>query len=190
MKRKIIVAATLLFAATGTTAQTNYYPNTSGSITRPEFVYMYQKLKIAGYETPDLIELSNAGSSPYRHREWGYKDGSQMPLNEVMGTGNTPAFSDSSLTIARTLALVNNCFSAEQKAMLQGKSMFIELRIDSSTGMIADVYFSFSRNEPFVNIPVETYWGVEVALKRNLSVTVTPYGRKLTYIQLFWNQEF
>ncbi len=86
--------------------------------------------------------------------------------------------------------MVNGLFTSQQKAQLRGKFVFIELKIDSSTGRIADVYFRIERNGPFANIPVETYRSIEQSLKQNLTFTVTAKGRKMNYLQLSWPQEF
>lgn len=86
--------------------------------------------------------------------------------------------------------MVDGLFTPQQRATLTEESMFIELKIYPDTGMIADVYFNFQRNGPFVNIPVETYRTVELALKQNLTFTVTAKGRTYNYLQLFWSQEF
>jgi hypothetical protein len=168
---------------------TNYYPNTSGTLTRSGYTYKYRNYKAGNVEVTGMIELYNA-ANPYLDVKWGYKDGTQMSFEKAMGKTNIPEFTESSQTIAETLAMVKECFSTYQKTLLRGKSMGITVRFDSSIGTIADVYFDFFRDDTFVNIPVETYRSVELALKQNLTITVTDEGRRMSYILLYWNQEF
>jgi hypothetical protein len=189
MKRKIVITVASFFVTLVTMTQTNYYPNTTGTITKSGYTYKYGHDQIVGNPMPDRIRLYNA-ANPFLNTEWGNKDGSPLTFAEAMGYDTKKAFSTSSQTIAETLAMVDNLFTTQQKATLSGKSMFVSLRIDSSTGKVGDVYFSFFRDGPFTKIPVETYRSIELALKQNLSVTLTPDGRKLTYIQLFWSQKF
>jgi hypothetical protein len=168
---------------------TNYYPNTSGTITMSGYTYKYRPLNLSGIELNDNIELYNAANT-YLDVKWGYKDGTPMSAEKQLGKDNTPDFTTGSQTIAETLAMVKGLFSTYQKTLLRGKSMIIRVRFNPSTGKIEDIYFSFFRDSPFVNIPIETYRSVELALKQNLTITVTDEGRRLNYISLFWSQKF
>ncbi len=167
----------------------NQYPYTTGTITKLGYTYKYRNYKFIDVEVPLVLELYNA-ANPYLDVEWKHKDGSALTPEEKLGKRNDVYFSHSSQTVDQTLAMVNGLFTSEQKTMLKGKLMMIFLRIDSSTGKIADVYFSFRRDYPFVNIPVETYRSIELALKQNFTFTTTAQGRKMNYLQLFWEQEF
>jgi hypothetical protein len=207
MKKTIFISIILSLCATAAMAQsakhttpgpviiddpipTDYYPGTTGTITRSGYTYKYRNAKIENTEIPVMIELYNV-ANPYFDVKRGHKDGTPLTYEELMGEiPGSEYVSNSSQTIAQTLAMVNNCFTAQQKTMLKDKTMIIELRTDPSTGKVADVYFSFFRNYPFVNIPVETYRSIELALKQNFTVTVTARGRKMNYLQLVWEQEF
>jgi len=68
--------------------------------------------------------------------------------------------------------------------------MIITCRVDTSTGKVADVYFSFFRMQPFVYIPIETYRSVELALKQQMSYTMTTEGRRQNYLNIVWTQSF
>jgi hypothetical protein len=167
---------------------TNYYPNTTGTITQSGYTYKYRNLKLAGgIVLSDHVELYNATNS-FLDVEWVYKDGAPLPLLPEDNT-NTD-FTDSSQSVRETIDMIKSCFSTYQKTLLRGKSMGITVRLDPSSGKIADVYFDFFRDSPFVNIPVETYRSVELALKQNLTITVTDEGRRLNYIELYWSQKF
>jgi hypothetical protein len=172
-----------------TQESTNYYPNTSGTITMSGYTYKYRNDRVGEVEVSSRIELYNVASS-FLDVKWGYKDGASMSFEKQMGKDNTPDFTSASQTIAQTLEMVKGLFSTSEKNLLRGKSMLITVRFNSSTGTIADVYFDFFRDSPFVNISVETYRSVELALKQNLTIAVTDEGRRLNYISLFWSQKF
>ena len=190
MKKTIISIILSLIVAT-VAAQTNHYPGITGTISKSGYSYKYRNAKISGVEATSLLELYNAVTS-YLDVKWAYKDGSNMSIHKALGddSSNNPDFSNSSQSIAQTLAMVDGCFTSQQKSTLRGKSMGISIRINPATGRIADVYFDFFRDSPFANIPVETYRSIELALKQSLTLTVTNEGRRLNYIELTWTQEF
>jgi hypothetical protein len=166
----------------------NFYPETSGTITKTGYTYKYRNDKIGDLELENTVELYNAANI-FVDVEWKYKDGTPVPFMNEEGD-DTLDFTDSSQSVRETIDMVAGCFTTSQKAMLSGRSVFITVLFNSSTGTIADVYFGFFRNDPFVSIPVETYRSVELALKQNLTITLTDEGRTLNYIPLYWNQEF
>ena len=171
-------------------AQTNYYPNTTGTISKSGYSYKYRNAPgFDGPETSVLLELYNAASA-YINVEWAYKDGTRMSLAKALGDDPTPDFSNTSQTIVQTRATVSGCFSSQQKNTLRGKKMVVTVRFNPAAGRIADVYFTFFRGEPFANIPVETYRNIELALKEKLTITATAEGRRLNYIEFVWDQEF
>ena len=188
MKKTIISIILSLIVAT-VAAQTNQYPGTTGTITKSGYTYKYRNLKIHESEIPSILVLYNA-ANPYLDVNWRHRDGTPLTPEEIIGNSPNSEYFNSNQTIAQTLAMVNGLFTSQQKAQLRGKFVFIELKIDSSTGRIADVYFRIERNGPFANIPVETYRSIEQSLKQNLTFTVTAKGRKMNYLQLSWPQEF
>ncbi len=189
MKKTIISIILSLIVAT-VAAQTNQYPGETGTISKSGYTYKYRNEQMfVGEVDPWRLELYNTANR-YIDIEWAYRDGSRMSFEKAMGTGPNNDFTASSQTVNQTLAMVDGCFTAQQKVTLRGKAMSIVARFDPSTGRIADIYFSFNRDEPFMNIPVETYRSVELALKQNLTITVTNEGRRLNYISLYWRQKF
>jgi len=188
MKKTIISIIVSLVVAATAQAQTNHYPKASGIITKSGYSYKYRNEKLdAETEDPYMLELYNAANR-YVDVEDGYKDGTEF--STFFGEGRPDDFSSASQTVRQTMATVDGCFTSQQKTMLKGKLMFITVRFDSSTGKLTDVYFTFPRDEPFMNIPVETYRAIEIALKQNFSITPTAEGRRLKYIQKFWTQRF
>lgn len=169
----------------------NQYPSVSGNIVRSGYTYKYRNDIIGNVEAPSRVELYNA-SNKYVDVEWGYTDGTKATFEELMGQVPSSEYitDNSSQTIGQTLAMVDEQFTSQQKNTLRGKSMIVSIRFNPSTGRIVDVYFSFLRDSPFVNIPVETYRNIELALKQNFTVTMTAKGKRLRYMMLFWEQEF
>lgn len=188
--KQIIITFILSLTTAVAVAQTNQYPNTTGTIAKSGYTYKYRSAKIPGLEntvsTTD-IELYNSDCK-YLDVEWRYKDGSMFQY--PFGVDRPADYSSSSISRAQSIALVDGCFTTQQKAALRGKMMSVTARFDPSTGRITDVYFEFLRNDPFANIPVETYRSIELALKQRLTITVTSEGRRLNYIQMYWPQKF
>lgn len=170
-------------------AQTNYYPNATGTITKSGYTYKYRNEGNYSQGVSALLELYNAATI-HLDVERGYRDGSQMSLEKALWKDKVPEFSTASQTVEQTLAMVDVLFSTQQKVSLKGNVMLITARINPSTGKIADVYFVFFRESPFANIPVETYRSIELALKQRLSVTPTAEGRRMNYTELYWEQKF
>jgi len=189
MKKTILSIILSLIVAT-VAAQTNQYPNTSGTITLPGYTYVYSSDEDpeTGYVSA-FVDLRNASAS-YYNVEYGNKDGSPLTRMELAVGSRAPLYSSQSMTDEELLAMVHGVFSSQQRTTLKGHSIIIGLRIDSSTGKVADVYFHFFRNKPAANIPVETYRAIELAIKQKFTVTLTAEGRKKNYLQLSWIQEF
>jgi hypothetical protein len=165
-------------------AQTNYYPNTTGTITKSGYTYKYRNFKLgSGTELPDRLKLYNS-SVMFLDKEIVYKDGTLKPLRPPR------PYSGQNMTDEQVETMIIGKFSSAQKATLGGKFLWIEGLVDSATGRIVDVYFTFGRNTPFVNIPVETYRSIELALKEKFTVTVSAEGKKWNYIHFSWSPDF
>lgn len=180
----------MLLVAAMAIAQTNQYPGATGTISKSGYAYKYRNAP--GFDGPGtsvLLELYNSAST-YLDVEWAYADGTGVPMAKLLGEDSTPDFSSVSQTFNQTFAMVNGCFTSQQKSLLNGKRMIINVRFNPATGRVADVSFTFFRDEPFANIPVETYRSIELALKEELTITATAEGRRLNYIEFVWEQEF
>jgi hypothetical protein len=182
--KKIIISLILSLTAIVAMAQTNYYPNTTGTITKSGYTYKYRNFKMAsGKELPDKLKLYNSDVR-FLDKEIVYKDGTLMPLR-------TPSpYSGESMTKEQVETMIIGKFTFAQKATLGGKFLWIEGLVDTSTGRVVDVYFTFGRNTPFVNIPVETYRSIELAIKQQFTVTVSAEGLRRNYIHFSWSPDF
>lgn len=159
-------------------SQTDYYPNTLGTINKGEYTYKY---------TLDngRISLFNVNNK-YIDCKWGFKDGSKM--TEEVYFGRTPTIVKDNWTKPLAYSIVNDAFSIDQKSLIKGNSLMTEINIDPITGNI-DVTFSFLDNTAYRNIPIETYRKIEVALKEKIQFTMTDIGKKLNYGIVVWSQE-
>ncbi len=189
MKKTIISIILSLIVAT-VAAQTNQYPNTTGTITKSGYTYKYRNPRLSGIELPVGVEIYNAANT-YLDVRWGHKDGSALTEGESLGYyQDSYYYSYSSKTHDQLRALVNGCFTSQQKGTLRNSKMLVQARLDPMTGTVKDVYFGFRRDYPLVNIPVETFRSIELALKQQLTITATAEGRKFNYMEISWEQEF
>ena len=189
MKKTIISIILSLIVAT-VAAQTNHYPGATGTISRSGYSYKYRNGIISGVEITNRVEIYNAANT-YLDVKWGHKDGSALTEGESLGYyQDSYYFSYSSKTHDQLRALVDGCFTSQQKVFLRASTMIVQARLNPMTGRVVDVYFSFRRDYPLVNIPVETFRSIELALKQQLTITATAEGRKFNYFEYIWQQNF
>ena len=89
----------------------------------------------------------------------------------------------------KSIEIINNAFSTEQKSFVRGKTFMVSIYIDSTTGRISDVKFTFPKRYPYAQIPLSVYRKIEVDLKGNVYFTPTEAGKKLNYIYFGWMLE-
>lgn len=187
---KTIVSTALSLIVATVAAQTNQYPGATGTIAKSGYTYKYGYPKYAGgKDFTSRILLYNASAS-YLNVEYGNRNGTPLTEKEDLRGSPYPLLSGQSMTKNEMEATVYEKFASQQRTALKGKTIIIELIMDTSTGKVVDVYFNFSRRYPFMNIPVETYRAVELALKQKFTVILTAEGRKKNYLRLSWIQEF
>ena len=80
--------------------------------------------------------------------------------------------------------IVNAAFTAAQKQTITDEELYIDMYINTETGKIDDVCFSFLNNKPYAYIPVSVYRNIELAIKENVQEVLTDEGRKLNFI--YW----
>ena len=85
-------------------------------------------------------------------------------------------------------SIVDNAFSKEQAALLEGKKFSIVLNISSSDGTITDVYFKCWATDGYKSVPIEVFREIEVRLKNEVQFTLTEEGKKMNYCFLAWSQ--
>ncbi|MDR2890954.1 MAG: DUF5043 domain-containing protein [Alistipes sp.] len=185
--KKSIVLTVVLFALATASAQTNHYPNISGTVVKSEYTYKYRNFLLANNVLGD-IELYNS-SNIHTDVEWGHEDGTPLTYDEAIVGHREPYYASYQSHNTRELQrLVESTFTNSQRKSLDGEMIFVGARVDPPTGKIVDVYFIFPRHSPFVNISVDTYRSIELALKETFSLTSTAAGLRMNFFRLFWSQ--
>ena len=172
---RTIIFITMLFCATFSVAQTNYYTT---SKTFYENGYTY-RCDLCASRFLDLYNVNNKWIG-------------QFP--SYKSTGETFVMPDAGIqltTHASWLAnkekvknIVNAAFTAAQKQTITDEELYIDMYINTETGKIDDVCFSFLNNKPYAYIPVSVYRNIELAIKENVQEVLTDEGRKLNFI--YW----
>ena len=172
---RTIIFITMLFCATFSVAQTNYYTT---SKTFYENGYTY-RCDLNANKRLELYNVSNNWIGQYPS----YKS-----------TGERFVVPDAGIelrTRASWLAneekvknIVNAAFTAAQKQTITDQDITLTMYINTDTGKIDDVCFRFLNNEPYAYIPVSVYRNIELAIKENVQEVLTDEGRKLNFI--YW----
>ena len=165
----------MLFCATFSVAQTNYYTT---SKTFYENGYTY-RCDLCASRFVDLYNVNNKWIG-------------QFP--SYKSTGETFVMPDAGIqltTHASWLAnekkvenIVNAAFTAAQKQTITNEELKLVMYVNTETGKIDDVCFRFLNNEPYAYIPVSVYRNIELAIKENVQEVLTDEGRKLNFI--YW----
>lgn len=78
--------------------------------------------------------------------------------------------------------VIYNAFTTEQIKMLKGYRLFTIMSLNSETGKVEEVYFSFKYYQPYARIPVSVFRKMELELKEKVRFQPTEEGKKLDYI--------
>lgn len=110
-----------------------------------------------------------------------YKDGTNLkPFDE-----SDTVIEDEKM-YNKLLSAINHEFTIEEAATFGKHPLTVEIYIDSNTGDIKEVKFSFFRTRPYIHVPVSRFRNIEMNLKNNVHFTPTEEGRKRTFIYLGW----
>ena len=85
-------------------------------------------------------------------------------------------------------AIIRELFNKYHGKLESDDSLIVTLFLDSQTGKVREVEFSFHRDESFGLIPIEDFIRVEQELKEKIQITPTSEGKKLNYIFFWWEQ--
>ena len=142
-------------------AQTNYYAVTK---TFNENGYTYQ-CDVAASKTVTLYNKSNK---------------LLFTTQSYKNTGETFSQTDEGIVAA---------FSASEKQRVKGHELIITMCINSDTGKVDEVEFSFMNFGTYATIPISVYRKIETDLKEKVWYIPTEEGKKLNYIYYWWAQE-
>ena len=165
----------MLFSAAFSVAQTNYYTT---SKTFYENGYTY-RCDLCASRFLDLYNVNN---------KWVGKFPSYKSTGErfVVPDVGIDLFTHASWLAneEKVKNIVNAAFTAAQKQTIANQDITLTMYINTDTGKIDDVCFTFLNNEPYAYIPVSVYRNIELAIKENVQEVLTDEGRKLNFI--YW----
>ena len=133
-----------------------------------------------------LVHLHNVANTK-TNAERRFRNG--QPLTQRILLGQERLLEPDNWTWNRSRSIVNNAFSADERRRVTGCELLVDLIIDSNTGRIMEVEFSFLANSGFATIPVSVYRRIELELKNQIWFTPTAVGRSLNFIARGWSQE-
>ena len=172
-----IISFILFFCAVYTVAQ-NYYTATK---TFKENGYIYQCDVLLGN---DVYLYNKENKLTYVKQI--FKD-----TKEVPGFGfDFDDVVEETWTRPKSLSIVNNAFTSEQKQKMKDRSVGICMYISPETGKVIEVVFRFGTRSPFTTIPVSVYRKIEVELKKQIWFTPTKDGKRLNHLMRCWMHRF
>ena len=161
------------------TAQTNYYTTTK---TFYEDGYVYQ----CDLDESGRVTLYNKDNR-FTYSKYANKDGT--PVSSDVLLGKVQLIEDDNWTRRKCGEIANNIFSATERVNVANKEYSARMIVDTSTGKVNEVFFSFMFNGPFITVPVSTFRKLELELKDKIWFTISPEGKKLKFILVAWRQE-
>ena len=173
---RTIIFITMLFCATLSVAQTNYYTT---SKTFYENGYTY-RCDLCASSFLDLYNVNNKWIGQFPS----YKStGERFVVPDV----GIDLFTHASWLAneEKVENIVKAAFTAAQKQTIANQDITLTMYINTDTGKIDDVCFTFLNNEPYAYIPVSVYRNIELAIKENIQFVLTDEGRKLNFNYLW-----
>ena len=173
-KNITLVLIGLLFYMTDANAQTRFY-DTPRTFHEQGFTYVSRLM--AGV----LVQLHN------QNNQWinvplANRDGT--PLGHPIYSPGPPTVqidNDVHMTqLARTI--VRNAFSPAEMQRIRGSRLGVSMYIDSNTGRVMGVRFTFAVDHGFATIPVSTYRRIEVELMNRIQFIPTAEGRRRNFL--------
>ncbi len=180
MKTIISFLSLLLVCVHSLQAQTNYYKET-------------QVLKGEGYEYQCNVQYGGLVMLGNRENRYSYEDVVYKTTGKIFDDGsllsdknNIPVIEPNPEMLDEANNIINKAFTQKEALGFGDKKLTITMYIDSNTGKISEVYFSFLYLNPYAYIPVSTYRNIEVQLKQNIHFTPSELGRQLKVIMISW----
>ena len=180
MKPKTIFILIGLLHFTGFTikAQTHYYNETK---TFYENSFAYQ----CDVDESARVTLYNKENKhTYDHLE--FKDGTDAN-GAIIFHGMRPLKTDN-WTYDKIIEIADKHFSDLERERVREKEYTMRIVINSSTGKVIEVSFSFLTSTPFGTIPVSTYRMIELDLKENVWFTPSEDGKRMKFILSYHRQ--
>lgn len=176
---RLLVTIILLFVVQYIMPQINYYPSTK---TFYEDGYVYQ----CDLDESGMITLYNKDNR-FTYAHYSNKDGTRVPSDVLLG--RVQLIEDDIWTRRKCGEIGDNIFSAAERVKVANEKFDISMTVNTTTGNVIEVEFSFMYNDHFITVPVSTFRKLEMALKEKIWFTITPAGKKLKFIQRGWMHE-
>ena len=172
---RTIIFIAMLFCTVFSAAQTNYYTTSKVFYSNG---YIYQ----CDSSDSRRIELYNV-SNKWIGETVSYKSNGET---FVVPDEGIDLFTSASWFTNKNKckSIVYDMFTDVQKQTFADEELELIMHINTETGKIDDVCFSFLKDEPYAYIPVSVYRNIELAIKENIQFVLTDEGRKLNFI--YW----
>ena len=184
--KKILLTTLFLLFANSIFSQTSFYPESFGSKVFYENGYTYKAEKLGG----GMIKVYNSdnrwiGITPVNKKTGIYP-----------GEGSPKLFDSENWKTQNELlhSILEESYTDEEKRIIKETwsctNCTINLFINTETGKVDDVRFSFFRLSYYMYIPISKFREIELKIKEKLQFKVTDYGKELNYIYDFHNYNF
>ena len=174
--RRLFFILGLLLATNAIVAQTNYYTQ---SKVFQQNGYTY-KVNYAPF-----VELYNA------ENKWIDKEPTYKDTGEFFDSENSRFELTFNSSWDKAISLCDSIIRAEfstadmERISNNTDKITVALYVNSETGAIEEVSFSFYRESPYAYIPVSTYRRIELAIKENVRLSLANDYKILTFVY-YW----
>ena len=171
--RRLFFILGLLLATNAIVAQTNYYTE------RKTF-------NMEGYTY--ISDIVNAGELYNAENKWIDQQPRYKDTGEIFEEENIRIELSTGETWDRAEALCDSIIRAEFSAIDMNRiknntdKITVVLYVNSETGVVDEVSFSFYRESPYAYIPVSTYRRIELAIKENVRLSLANDYKILTFV--------
>ena len=159
-------------------AQINYYKETK---TFHMARYTYQ----CDVPIDRLVTLYNK-ENKFTYEKLRFKDTGE--IYDAFIYPGIKTFEDDTWTWSKCQSIGSKAFTIKEQSRMGDSVLGTSMIIDSQTGKVIEVYFTFFDFEPLATIPVSVFRSIEVELKKNIWFVPTAEGKRLNFILLTWGQ--
>ncbi len=187
--KKLFFTLLLVVSAVGlSTAQTNYYPNESGTFSGDGYTMKYTSIA-EGL----AVKLYNADQK-FVFTETTYKDGRPLPRDIAFGDTKVYLYSGANISKVDLFEAIKTLLSPEELNYLRTETHYdlrIKILIDTETeGKVTDVWFDLMTDSKYLHIPPSTYHKIEEFIKEHLRFTLTDEAAEFNYAHHSWAINF
>jgi hypothetical protein len=183
MKTEIFTLIFMLFSIVAASAQTFYYTQNrtfTGQDEGTGNTFTYRNV----VEPSTLARLQNAENIFTSMRQTGLTKRIIRGIDQVI---EPDGWTHQAAREAVDMAF--NTLPAEHRERLRGDRFSVSLIIDSNTGEVKEVAFSFLADDPVGTVPVSIFRQAELNLKNSLWFQPTELGRQLNYLWRGWRHQ-